>query len=154
MDVLSPAKLLVILVVAIVVLGPDKLPKLARQVGGLWGDFRKFRDRLETDVRGSFPDLPSTKTITDAVRSPISFLDSLAEAHSGENDAVVGTNGASPPGDHGEGVQPPASSNRPTGVFRARGVSSAATESDGRSSGAAHRVRSDGWTVPDDPGLN
>ena len=39
---LSPAKLLVILVVALVVLGPDKLPRVAKQIGGdLWGDFRK-----------------------------------------------------------------------------------------------------------------
>ena len=67
---LSPAKLLIILVVALVVLGPDKLPKVAKQIGGLWGDFRKFRERLETDVRGSFPDLPSTDKIAQAVRSP------------------------------------------------------------------------------------
>ena len=154
MDVLSPAKLLVILVVAIVVLGPDKLPKMARQVGGLWGDFRKFRDRLETDVRGSFPDLPSTKTITEAVRSPISFLDSLAEAHSGENDAVVGTNGASTPDAHGDGVLPPVSSNRPAGVVQANGESPAPVVAEGRSLGTAHRVRSESWSVPGDPGLN
>jgi len=68
---LSPAKLLVVLVVAVIVLGPDKLPKVARQVGTLWGDFRRLRQRLETDVRGNFPDLPSTERITQAVRSPI-----------------------------------------------------------------------------------
>ena len=39
-DLLSPAKLLVILVVALVVLGPDKLPKVAKQIGSLWSDFR------------------------------------------------------------------------------------------------------------------
>ena len=79
---LSPAKVLVILVVALVVLGPDKLPKVAKQIGGLWGDFRKFRERLEGEVRGTFPDLPSTDTITHAVRSPLSFLDTLADSHS------------------------------------------------------------------------
>ncbi len=79
MDVLSPAKLLVILVVALAVLGPDKLPTLAKQVGNLWRDFSRFRQKLESDVRGSFPDLPSTETITKAVRSPLSFLDTLAE---------------------------------------------------------------------------
>lgn len=42
MPFLSPAKLLVILVIALVVLGPDKLPKVARQIGGLWGDFREI----------------------------------------------------------------------------------------------------------------
>ena len=46
MPFLSPAKLLIVVLVAIVVLGPDKLPKLARQVGSLWGDFRRLRQRL------------------------------------------------------------------------------------------------------------
>ena len=34
---LSPAKLLVILVVALVVLGPDKLPRVAKQIGATVG---------------------------------------------------------------------------------------------------------------------
>ena len=81
MPFLSPAKLLVILVVALIVLGPEKLPQLARQLGALWGDFRAFRDRLESQVRDTFPDLPSTDRITQAVRSPITFLDGLADTH-------------------------------------------------------------------------
>jgi sec-independent protein translocase protein TatB len=78
MFLLSPAKLMVVLVVALVVLGPDKLPKVAKQVGTLWGDFRRFRERLESEVRTAIPDLPSADTITQAVRSPLTFLDSLA----------------------------------------------------------------------------
>ena len=98
MPFLSPAKILVILVVALIVLGPDKLPKVAKQIGGLWGDFRKFRERLETEVRGTFPDLPSTDTISQAVRSPLSFLDNLADSHTAENGAASGTtNGSEPP---------------------------------------------------------
>ncbi len=83
MDFLSPAKLLVIGVVALAVLGPDKLPTLAKRVGSLWRDFARFREKLESDVRGSFPDLPSTETITKAVRSPLTFLDTLADGHDG-----------------------------------------------------------------------
>ena len=33
---LDPAKLLIIAVVAVILLGPDKLPQLARQVGAAW----------------------------------------------------------------------------------------------------------------------
>ena len=84
MPFLSPAKLLVIVVVALVVLGPDKLPKVARQIGGLWNDFRKLRERFESEVRGNFPDLPSSDRISQAVRSPISFLDTLADEHADE----------------------------------------------------------------------
>jgi len=78
---LSPAKLLVILVIALIVLGPDKLPDLARQAGAVWHDLRKLRTRLEGEVRGAFPDLPSPHRLTQAVRSPLSFLDDLADQH-------------------------------------------------------------------------
>jgi sec-independent protein translocase protein TatB len=56
---LSPAKILVVLVVALVVLGPDKLPRVARQAGRLVNDFRRFRDGLNSEVREAFGD-PST----------------------------------------------------------------------------------------------
>ena len=81
---LDPAKLLVILIVALVVLGPDKLPSVARQMGAAWGEIRRFRERLETEVRGTFPDLPSTHQVAEAVRSPLAFLDQLADAHERE----------------------------------------------------------------------
>ncbi len=127
MDFLSPAKLLVILVVAVVVLGPDKLPKVAKQVGSLWGDFRKFRARLETEVRGNFPDLPSTGTVSRAESSDV----------------------------QGDAVQPSSGSNRPAGVVQAAEevpVIPGLIISD--TSGIVHQVRSSGGTVPDQPGLN
>src|SRR5580658_319856 len=78
---LSPAKLLVLLVIALIVLGPEKLPQVARQLGAAWGDLRRFRSRLESDVRGAFPDLPPTHEVAQAVRSPLAFLDRLADEH-------------------------------------------------------------------------
>jgi sec-independent protein translocase protein TatB len=98
---LDPAKLLVILIVALVVLGPDKLPTVARQMGAAWGELRRFRQRLETEVRGTFPDLPSSQQVVQAVRSPLSFLDQLADAHEREqrerNDAEEGANAGAQP---------------------------------------------------------
>ena len=156
MTFLSPAKLLVILVVALIVLGPDKLPKMAKQIGGLWGDFRKFRERLESDVRGNFPDLPSTETIAQAVRSPLSFLDTLADSHSAENGvtSAVGT-GTEVPDVQGDAVQPSSESNRPAGSVQANeetpGISEVLIVDPG---GIVHQVRSNGRAIPDDPGMN
>ena len=48
---LDPGKLLVIAVVAIILLGPDRLPQVARQVGGAWRSFNEFRHRME--IRGA-----------------------------------------------------------------------------------------------------
>src|SRR5579884_384509 len=92
---LSPAKMLV---VALVVLGPEKLPGVARQLGALWGDLRRWRARLESEVRGAFPDLPPTHEVAQAVRSPLAFLNRLADEHERDvagngNQAVVGAGG-------------------------------------------------------------
>jgi sec-independent protein translocase protein TatB len=87
---LSPVKILVVLVVALIVLGPDKLPQMARQLGAAWGDLRRFRTRLESDVRGAFPDLPATHEVAQAVRSPLAFLDRLADEHEKSRTAAAG----------------------------------------------------------------
>src|ERR1700686_1844613 len=78
---LSPAKLLVILVIALIVLGPEKLPQVARQIGAAWHDLRRWRARVEDEVRGTFPNLPPTHEVAQAVRSPLAFLDRLADEH-------------------------------------------------------------------------
>ncbi len=76
---LSPIKILIVLVVAMILLGPDKLPQVARQLGAGWRAIRDFQQKMETEVRSTIPDLPSTEHITRAVRSPITFLNSLAD---------------------------------------------------------------------------
>jgi sec-independent protein translocase protein TatB len=152
---LSPAKLLVVLLVAVVVLGPDKLPKVARQVGSLWGDCRRLRQRLESDVRGNFPDLPSTDKITQAVRSPISFLDSLADTHADDNEAARPAADESPPTDPvGDGVVASGSGNRPNGSVHADEEASIPGVSISDPQGTVHALRAGGPVVPDDPSMN
>ena len=75
---LDPGKLLVIAVVAIILLGPDQLPQVARQVGGAWRSFNEFRHRMESEVRSTMPDLPSTSEIARLARSPSALLNHLS----------------------------------------------------------------------------
>jgi sec-independent protein translocase protein TatB len=102
---LDPGKLLVIAVVAIILLGPDRLPQVARQVGAAWRSFNEFRHRMESEVRSSMPDLPPTSEIARLARSPSALLNHLsnmsedgaenlssAEAGAG-NGAVAGDGG-------------------------------------------------------------
>ena len=90
---LSPLKIVIVLVVALVLVGPDKLPGLARQIGGAWRAFRSFSTKVENDVRSTMPDLPSTGDIARLARSPVAFLDSLAELNT---DPLVPDPGADP----------------------------------------------------------
>ena len=79
---LSPVKILIILVVAALLVGPDKLPQVARQVGGAWRAFRDFSKKVEDQVRSNVPDLPSTNDLARYARSPVALLDSLAKLDS------------------------------------------------------------------------
>jgi Sec-independent protein translocase protein TatA len=79
---LDPSKLLVIVVVMIIVLGPDRLPHFARQFGSAWRFLSEFRQRLESEVRGSFPDLPSTTELANYARSPAALLNRFASSTS------------------------------------------------------------------------
>jgi len=84
---LDPGKMIVIAVVAIILLGPDKLPQFARQVGGAWRTFSDFRHRMESEVRSSMPDLPPTHEIARLARSPAALLNHLSKLPS-EDDAA------------------------------------------------------------------
>ncbi len=141
MPFLSPAKLLVVLVVALVVLGPDRLPTLARRVGTLWGDLHRLRQRLEADARASFPDLPSTERIHQAVRSPLTFLDDLADPHAGVPEADVRRGSGVTPAQ-----EPPSTRPHPPGPADVLTIVDPG--------GAVHRVRTGGSGGPDGPGLN
>jgi sec-independent protein translocase protein TatB len=79
---LDPGKLLVIAVVAIILLGPDRLPQVARQLGGAWRSFNEFRHRMESEVRNTMPDLPPTSEIARLARSPSALLNHLSNMSS------------------------------------------------------------------------
>jgi sec-independent protein translocase protein TatB len=92
---LDPGKVIVIAVVAIILLGPDKLPQFARQVGGAWRTFNDFRHRMESEVRSTMPDLPPTSEIARLARSPSALLTHLSNLP-GEEEAPDGS--LQPPG--------------------------------------------------------
>lgn len=60
---LNFTKILVVLVVALLVLGPDKLPKVARQAAGFYNDLRRFRESFNEEVREAFGDLGTLSTL-------------------------------------------------------------------------------------------
>ena len=76
---LSPIKILVIVAVILVVLGPDKLPQVARQIGQAWRSLRTLQAKIESEVREVVPDLPTSADIARFARSPVNLLNSLAD---------------------------------------------------------------------------
>ena len=88
---LDPGKLLVIGVVAIILLGPDRLPQVARQFGGAWRSFNEFRHRMESEVRNTMPDLPPTSEIARLARSPSALLNHLSNMSSDSDEEPDGS---------------------------------------------------------------
>jgi sec-independent protein translocase protein TatA len=76
---LSPVKIMVIVAVVLLLLGPDKLPEVAHRLGSGWRALKRLQERVESEVRDAIPDLPSTGDIARIVRSPINLLNQLSD---------------------------------------------------------------------------
>jgi len=76
---LSPIKILVVVAVIMLLMGPDKLPEVAHRIGAAWRAVKKLQERVEAEVRDVIPDLPSTGDIARIARSPVHLLNQLAD---------------------------------------------------------------------------
>ncbi len=67
---LGPEKIILILVVALIVFGPQRLPEIARQVGGMMRELRRMQDSVRGELEQVLhPDFtpPDTATSADSV---------------------------------------------------------------------------------------
>ncbi|HVX22008.1 MAG TPA: twin-arginine translocase TatA/TatE family subunit [Acidimicrobiales bacterium] len=154
---LSPAKLLVIVIVAVILLGPDKLPQVARQVGATVRKLRAFQQRVDEEVRQNIPDLPSSQDIARFARSPITLLnqwaDDLVEDPGATAEAAA--DDADWPADPAAAVVPPpgpAVPADPTGQAAGAGPASGAPGTADAGPPTPPPARSP--AVPDDPSMN
>ncbi len=85
---LSPIKILFIVAVVLLLLGPDKLPEVAHKLGSSWRALKRLQERVETEVREVIPDLPSANEIARMARSPVNILNQLADRVDQKDDAV------------------------------------------------------------------
>jgi sec-independent protein translocase protein TatA len=66
----GPAEILVILVVALLVLGPTKLPEAARQMGKAMSEFRRVTSGLQDEVRGVLDDHFQADSTAEPIPAP------------------------------------------------------------------------------------
>ena len=83
---LDPAKIFLILVIALIVVGPERLPGVARQLGGMWRELNRMRDKFEQEVRAAVPDLDLPNIPTSPSRAITGYLTGLV---SGQTDTSV-----------------------------------------------------------------
>jgi len=76
---LSPVKIMFIVAVVLLLLGPDKLPEVAHKLGSSWRALKRLQERVETEVRQAIPDLPNATDLARIARSPVHLLNQLAD---------------------------------------------------------------------------
>ena len=70
MGTLGPAEILVILLVALIVLGPERLPEAARKVGQFVGEVRRIGAGFQTELRDAMNVQSPSPTATAATPAP------------------------------------------------------------------------------------
>jgi sec-independent protein translocase protein TatB len=102
---LSIPKLLVLAVIALVIFGPNELPKIARQAGTALRDLRKIAEGAKNDLReGLGPDFADFE-IEDL--NPKRFMQKhLFDDLNGDADATTAAAGAAGPGANGTLLTP------------------------------------------------
>ena len=60
MGSIGGAEILLVLVVALIVLGPTRLPDAARSLGKALGEFRRMSAGFQAEVRDAFSETPAT----------------------------------------------------------------------------------------------
>ena len=93
---LGPLEILVILVVALVVFGPKRLPEVGRQVGGALREIRKVQDNVRSEINAvlhaeepkastAYPTTSATSTATSTADREPDHDDPAAAEASGES---------------------------------------------------------------------
>lgn len=100
---LDPAKVLVILVVALIVLGPERLPRAARQLGAAWRELTRLRDQVTDEVRAAIPDIDVPRIPHGAVSG---FVRDLAQPSAAAEDLDLDLEEAGAPPELSDGVSP------------------------------------------------
>ena len=69
---IGPGEILVVLVVALIVLGPTRLPDAARSLGRAVSEFRRVTSGFQSEVRDAFDDRPPAFPAQETPPPPLS----------------------------------------------------------------------------------
>ncbi len=87
---LGGPEILVILIVALMLLGPDKLPSALKTAGKAFGEFKKYQNMAKTEIDKavSLASEPTIEKKKEELKSPILFEDQSNSIQS-ESSSVV-----------------------------------------------------------------
>jgi sec-independent protein translocase protein TatA len=74
MPSLGPAEILVVLVIALLVFGPNKMPDIAKQVGKGFREFRRVQQHLKSELRDVVSEFDSPSSTPDVQQQAVPML--------------------------------------------------------------------------------
>ena len=80
---IGPQELLLILVIALVVVGPKRLPSLGRSIGKGLRELRKAQDEVRKTIQVNLDEEPASSKPSAARRRPHAPLDASADRRNG-----------------------------------------------------------------------
>lgn len=89
-------ELLVILLVALIVLGPEKLPETARKIGNVMGEVRRMSAGFQEEVRSAM-DTPAQAVQSIAAPSPAAASPAAADRDADDEILPIDPTGAAAP---------------------------------------------------------
>ncbi len=89
---LDPTKIAIVLIVALVVLGPEKLPGFTKQLGAWWGEFQRVRARIQGEINGAVGQInnvasPLTETFKAASAGASGIIPSIFSPQIGKSES-------------------------------------------------------------------
>src|SRR5438067_10924324 len=122
---MGPLEIVLIVVLALIVFGPAKLPEIMGQVGKAIADFRRATSQLSDEFNRTIQsELQETRSVVDETRSAVTGV------HTSINSALTGTPAPVRTAAPGEEVPMPNGTTpeaTPNGVIGNNGTTSAAT---------------------------
>jgi sec-independent protein translocase protein TatB len=100
------SEILVIMVVALIVLGPERLPKVARTMGEWWGRMQRYINRIKMDVTTSM-ELDELRELERKIKAEADALERTVQQAGNDINHQVQQMEREP-------VQPQQDSNKPT----------------------------------------
>jgi len=102
MPQLGPLEIAVVLLIALLVFGPNRLPELARQVGGVMRELRRIQQNIRADLHDMMQDE------SDGAAAPPTLPPKAEGADAIEGSGTPSGNGSGdPPGPSAPPVPPP-----------------------------------------------
>src|SRR6478672_4352621 len=80
MPSLGPAEILVILVIALLVFGPNKMPEIAKQVGKGFREFRRVQQHLKSELRDVVAEFDAPSASPNVEQQSVPMLPPLDDA--------------------------------------------------------------------------